>query len=101
MKSHEPKSSRVILTLLIASMMLTLIVTGNDDQKPARKPAGSTLRVVNDNLVEVDDGDCRGCLYAVKGSVYNPNRDGVKNVVIIRNAGPVFFAGDGWRYNSA
>jgi hypothetical protein len=80
--SHGPKSSRVILTLLIASLMLTSIVRGNDDQKPARKPAGSTLRIVNDNLVTVDDGDCRGCLYAVRGSVYNPNSDGVKNVVI-------------------
>jgi hypothetical protein len=53
------------------------------DTKPAaRKSAGSTLRIVNDQLIEVDKGDCRGCLYAVKGSIYNPNIDGVRDVVV-------------------
>jgi hypothetical protein len=32
--------------------------------------------------MEVDKGDCRGCLYAVKGSIYNPNIDGVRDVVV-------------------
>lgn len=51
-------------------------------QGPSRNNAGSTLRIVNDHLVKVNDGDCIGCLYAVKGSIYNPNSDGVKNVVV-------------------
>jgi len=54
----------------------------SNDQEPLRNSAGSTLRIVNDNLVKVNDRDCIGCLYAVKGSIYNPNNDGVKNVVI-------------------
>jgi hypothetical protein len=62
--------------------MLVPTVRGSDDQKPTRKPAGETLKIVNDNLIKVDDGDCRGCLYNVKGSIYNPNDEGVKNVVI-------------------
>jgi len=41
-----------------------------------------SLKIVNDSLVKVDYGDCAGCLYGVKGSVYNPNDTGVKNVVI-------------------
>src|ERR1035441_8155944 len=51
-------------------------------QGPSRNNAGSTLRIVNDHLATVNDGDCIGCLYAVKGSIYNPSNDGVKNVVI-------------------
>ena len=60
-----------------------------------RKPAGSTLRIVNDQLIEVDDGDCRGCLYAVKGSIYNPNSDAVKNVVIRYYTWKKFMGKDG------
>jgi Fe-S-cluster-containing dehydrogenase component len=72
---------------LIASVVLSIIavctpVAQSDGQPATTKPAGSTLRIVNDNLVKVDDGDCIGCLYAVKGSIYNPNSVGVKNVVI-------------------
>jgi hypothetical protein len=51
-------------------------------QQASRKPAGETLRIVNDKLVRVNDGDCVGCRYGVKGSIYNPNDVAVKNVVI-------------------
>jgi hypothetical protein len=51
-------------------------------QQAPRKPAGKTLRIVNDKLVKVNHGDCIGCRYAVKGSIYNPNDVGVKNAVI-------------------
>jgi hypothetical protein len=73
--------------VLVGIVALSLIAVSNtvvrsDDQAAPTKTAGSTLKIVNDNLVKVDDGDCVGCLYAVKGSVYNPNNDGVKNVVV-------------------
>jgi hypothetical protein len=45
-------------------------------QSSTRKPAGSTLRIVQDAFV------VNGYFYDVKGSVYNPNNDAVKNVVI-------------------
>jgi hypothetical protein len=72
---------------LVAIVALTVIavctpVARSQDQSAPPKPAGSTLKIVNDNLKKVDDGDCIGCLYAVKGSIYNPNSNGVKNVVI-------------------
>jgi hypothetical protein len=72
---------------LVAIVALTVIavctpVALSQDQSAPPKPAGSTLKIVNDNLTKVDDGDCIGCLYAVKGSIYNPNSNGVKNVVI-------------------
>jgi hypothetical protein len=55
-------------------------------QEPSRNNAGSTLRIVNAQLVKVPDHswgiDFPNCLYAVKGSIYNPNNDGAKNVVI-------------------
>ena len=57
-------------------------ISSRDSQQPSSTNAGSTLRIVNDHIVKVNDGDCIGCLYAVKGSIYNPNNDGVKNVVI-------------------
>jgi hypothetical protein len=60
----------------------TVLPPNSGDQGTSRSNAGSTLRIVNDHLVKVNDGDCIGCLYAVKGSIYNPNNDGVKNVVI-------------------
>jgi hypothetical protein len=70
--------------LSLAVLMFVLLFHGQN--KPAvrsdRKSAASTLKIVNDQLIKVDDSDCRGCLYAVKGSIYNPNADGVKNVVI-------------------
>ncbi|MBZ5668053.1 MAG: hypothetical protein LAO30_26160 [Acidobacteriia bacterium] len=68
--------------LLIAAVIFVTVVSTAHSQQPSRKSAGSTLRIVNDSLVKVDHGDCSGCLYAVKGSIYNPNNDGVKNVVI-------------------
>lgn len=72
---------------LIASVVLSVIaictpIARSYGQSAPPKPAGSTLKIVNDTLVKVDDGDCIGCLYAVKGSIYNPNSDGVKNVVV-------------------
>jgi hypothetical protein len=45
-------------------------------QTTPRKPAGSALKIVEDDLVE------NGDFYAVKGSIYNPNAEGVKNVII-------------------
>ena len=58
----------------------------NSVHEPSRDGAGSTLRIVNAHLIEVPDRslpiDCPDCLYAVKGSIYNPNNDGVKDVVI-------------------
>jgi hypothetical protein len=71
----------VAIATLIAIAVCTPVAR-SDDQPTPRKPAGSTLKIVTDNLVKVDDGDCVGCLYAVKGSIYNPNSDGVKNVVV-------------------
>lgn len=76
------KSLWAVLALVALVVMVASTARGGDDQQPSRKPAGSTLRIVNDKLVKVNDGDCRGCLYAVEGSIYNPNNDGVKNVVI-------------------
>jgi hypothetical protein len=76
------KSFWAILASLIFVAILIPIARSSDDQKASRKPAGSTLKIVNDELIKVDDGDCRGCLYGVKGSIYNPNDNGVKNVVI-------------------
>jgi len=72
--------------LLVAAVALAVVAVctpiARSDDQPERKPAGSTLRIINDNLVKVNDGDCINCLYAVKGSIYNPNSDAVKNVVI-------------------
>jgi hypothetical protein len=78
-KTPQEASMKKILMQLLLAVLITCTGTA---QQPVRKPAWSTLRIVNDNLVKVNDGDCIGCLYAVKGSVYNPNSDGVKNVVI-------------------
>jgi hypothetical protein len=71
-----------ILASIVLVVILVPIARSGEDQKPTRQPAGPTLRIVYDKLLNVDDGDCRGCLYAVKGSIYNPNNDAVKNVVI-------------------
>lgn len=81
-KTRTSKSPWPLLALLIALVLLGSVVRGSGDQKSEGKPAGSTLKIVNDDLIKVDNGDCRGCLYAVKGSIYNPNDEGVKNVVI-------------------
>lgn len=72
------------MTLIIAhGLRLALLVAAcafaqdtKPESKPVRKPAGSTLRIVKDALVA--DGN----FWAVKGSINNPNGDGVKNVVI-------------------
>lgn len=55
--------------------MITPAVDGKD-QKTTAKDAGSTLKIVKDSLLEHDG------FYFVKGSIYNPNDRGVKDVVI-------------------
>jgi hypothetical protein len=62
-----------LLTILVFSLP---IFTQEKPKAEARKPAGSTLRIVKDALVKDDT------FYSVKGSIYNPKDDGVKNVVI-------------------
>jgi hypothetical protein len=79
MKQHN--AALVALVLLSVIAVCNAVARSGGQPAPPR-PAGSTLKIVNDNLVKVDDGDCIGCLYAVKGSIYNPNSDGVKNVVV-------------------
>jgi hypothetical protein len=78
------KHHNAALVAIVALSIITVCipVARSQDQSAPPKPAGSTLRIVNDSLMKVDDGDCIGCLYAVKGSIYNPNSNGVKNVVI-------------------
>lgn len=79
MKHHKA----ALVALVVLSVIAVWTPGARSDGQPAPpKPAGSTLKIVNDNLVKVDDGDCIGCLYAVKGSIYNPNSDGVKNVIV-------------------
>jgi len=65
-------------SLLLAVLILALPICAQNKPKTetARKPAGSTLRIVKDALVS------DGYFYSVKGSIYNPNDEGVKNVVI-------------------
>jgi hypothetical protein len=65
-------------TILAASILMPR----GDGQTAARKAAAETLRIVHEDLVKVDEDHCVKCAYAVKGSIYNPNNDGVKNVVI-------------------
>lgn len=62
----------------------TLLGQAKSQAKIEAKPAGSTLRIVNDNLVKGNLPGSRfvGTGFAVKGSIYNPNDVGVKNVVI-------------------
>src|ERR1039457_3181114 len=78
MKRHNA----IVVAIVALSVIAVCASVAQSDDKPERKAAGSTLRIVNDSLVKVNDGDCINCLYAVKGSIYNPNSDGVKNVVI-------------------
>jgi hypothetical protein len=80
-------SRTYLLRIIPASVVIAIVLastarSSEHQQSPPRKPAGPTLRIVNDKLIKVDYGDCPGCMYAVKGSIYNPNNDGVKNVVI-------------------
>jgi hypothetical protein len=82
MKMHSLRPSIFAPLFLAVVIGSAAPMRASDDQKPGSKPAGPTLRIVNDTLVKVDHGDCHGCLYAVKGSIYNPNSEGVKNVVI-------------------
>jgi len=67
------------LVMMAVVFALSSVVSA---QQASRKPAGQTLRIVNDKLVRVNDGDCVGCKYGVKGSIHNPNDVAVKNVVI-------------------
>jgi hypothetical protein len=73
--------------ILVAMFAVTVIavctpIARSDDQPAPPKLAGDTLKIVDDNLVKVDQGECVGCLYAVKGRIYNPNSDGVRNVSV-------------------
>lgn len=70
MKTRKSQWFVLTLALLVASAPCVL------GQASTRKPAGSTLRIVQDTLV------VNGYFYDVKGSIYNPNNDAVKNVVI-------------------
>lgn len=74
-----PEMKKVVLPLFVFFVAVAISASA---QSPQRKPAGSTLRIVSDELIQVNHGDCDGCFYAVKGSIYNPNDAGVKNVII-------------------
>ena len=66
-------AARIATALLL---MVVAVAPRSTGQSTARKPAGSTLKIVQDALV------VNGYSYNVKGSIYNPNSDAVKNVVI-------------------
>jgi hypothetical protein len=66
------------LASIFVAVTVASTARSSEHPKSQHKPAGSTLRIVKDKLIEVQDGG----LYAVKGSIYNPNATGVKNVVI-------------------
>ena len=76
--NYDSLAEMVLTEELHRSCSASTSPSRSSGQKPSRNNAGSTLRIVNDHLVTVNDGDW----YAVKGSIYNPNNDGVKNVVI-------------------
>ncbi len=78
MKRHNA----ALIAVALSGIIVGTPVARCGGQAAQSKPAGSTLKIVNDDLVKVNDGDCIGCFYAVKGSIYNPNSDGVKNVVV-------------------
>jgi|SRR5271165_3353052 len=63
-----------VVTILVA--LITSVAYGKDPATKTAKTAGSTLRIVKDDLYE------RGGWYFVKGGVYNPNTRAVKNVTI-------------------
>ena len=71
--SLRRRAAVFVSLLLVVGSSTTL---RSDDHPPARKPAGPTLRIVKDTLIDSDN------FYIVKGNIYNPNNDGVKNVVI-------------------
>ena len=68
----------VLVSVALAVVLVSTSRTSAD--QPQKKPAGSTLRIVKDDLVEVDVPV--RFAYIVKGSIYNPNNEAVKNVVI-------------------
>ena len=76
MKTRKMEPFWAILASVVIVVMLISTARSSDDQQSPRKPAGSTLRIVKDALLQNDT------FYIVKGSIYNPNNDGVKNVVI-------------------
>jgi hypothetical protein len=66
-------------TILVAIALFTVICLAQTGKKPpaaSGRDAGATLKIVKDSLSSDED------FYVVKGSIYNPNSRGVKNVVI-------------------
>lgn len=77
----KKKSFAVAWAAALSVAFLALITApsapGNAQaKKTAVKSAGSTLKIVKDDLFK------QGGFYLVKGSIYNPNAKAVKNVVI-------------------
>jgi hypothetical protein len=70
------RTSTFAAALLFALMVVPAAYGKGPASKPAAKDAGATLKIVKDGLYEHDG------FYFVKGSIYNPNANGVKNVVI-------------------
>ena len=79
---------KILFFLMFTCVGLVLAL----QKAPAAKsvpPAGSTLRIVKDSLMETDTR------YFVKGSIYNPNSRAVKNVVIKYQIWKKFIGKDG------
>ena len=78
----KKKSLAVVWTAVFSVSVLVVSIAapsahGNTQtKKTAVKSAGSTLKIVKDDLFK------QGGFYLVKGSIYNPNTKAVKNVVI-------------------
>ena len=65
----------------VAVAVLVVSISPSGAAQSTRKPAGSTLRIVQDMLIAT--GGLSGSnYYQVKGAIYNPNNEAVKNVVI-------------------
>jgi hypothetical protein len=64
------------VSFLIALLAVPSAYGNAQAKKTAVKSAGSTLKIVKDDLFK------QGGFYLVKGSIYNPNAKAVKNVVI-------------------
>ena len=68
----------VFLVVVLFALAGSPVAYGNGQtsKKAAVKNAGSTLKIIKDDLFK------QGHFYLVKGSIYNPNAKAVKNVVI-------------------
>lgn len=74
--SMEKRAVSLIATFALIVISVCAPIAHCVAQTAPSKPAGSTLKIVNDDLVQ------NGNFYAVRGSIYNPNSVGVKNVII-------------------